>query len=67
MSRIHPESPDHPQQLRMKRLISQIGESYWKYRVEPLKIHLTEYEDNVNTFDRMLKDMRRSKDGIYYR
>lgn len=64
MTRIHPESPDHPQQLRMKRLINQIGDSYWKYRHDPLEKHLKQYEDNVNTFAKMLIEMRRSKDGI---
>ena len=64
MNRIHPESPDHPQQLRMRRLINQIGDSYWKYRDDPLEKYLKQYEDNVNTFARLLIEMRRNKDGL---
>jgi len=48
----------------MKRLINQIGDSYWKYRHDPLEKHLKQYEDNVNTFAKLLIDMRRNKNGL---
>jgi hypothetical protein len=48
----------------MKRLINQIGDSYWKYRHDPLEKHLKQYEDNVNTFAKLLIDMRRNANGI---
>lgn len=64
MNRIHPESPDHPQQLRMKRLICQVSDQFWKYRSEPTKTNLKKYEDSVNTFAKILIEMRRSKNGI---
>ena len=65
MNRIHPESPEHPQQLRMKRLINQMGDQYWKWRADPTKTHWKKYEDSVNTFAKMLIKMRGSKNGVY--
>lgn len=62
--RIHPESPLHPQQLRMKRIISQTGELYWKLRDEPTPKHRKQYERAVNDFAKLLLDMRRNKNGL---
>lgn len=64
MNRIHPESPDHPQQLRMRRLINAIGESYWKYEREPLRNNRNQYECYVKSFAKMINEMRNSKNGI---
>jgi len=65
VNRIHPESPDHPQQLRIKRLINAIGESYWKHQSEPTRKARKQHEDYVKSFDRMLTEMRMSKNGVW--
>jgi len=64
MRKIHPESPIHPQQLKMKRLICQIGEQYWKLRDEPTKKNRKQYADSVNTFAKILIEMRGNKNGL---